>query len=426
MLMKWFIGNEKDRKRSSVIWNAIGGAANACQSAIILIFISHKLGIMVAGIVTIAYAVANLFMSMEKYGMRNYQVTDVNEKFSFKDYLYARFFVLIGVVIISVIYLMYCIKFNDYSMDKVLIFFEVIILKLIDGFEDVYLGRYQQVGRLDIGAKVVAVRMIVSTILICVLVLAGAGINISLLGGIISSILMDICFIKGTFKLTHSKDSTGRRKSVFSLLKVCLPLCVGTTLSIYIGNVPKYMIDSYMNEEVQAIFGYIMMPVFVIMLLNNFIYQPMVKELGDLWEAKDYRTFKKKNIRQCGIVAALMLFILTAGLIAGLPILSLMYNVDLTSYRLEFAILLFGGGFYALAFYLNVPITTIRRHNYIALGYAMAAILAVVLGKVFVTTWGMLGAAYLYLAINMLLSIIYTAVLIMGIKEEERKKISSG
>ena len=56
----------------------------------------------------------------------------------------------------------------------------------------------------------------------------------------------------------------------------------------------------------------------------------------------------------------------------------------------------------------------------------MAAILAVVLGKVFVTTWGMLGAAYLYLAINMLLSIIYTAVLIMGIKEEERKKISSG
>ena len=186
------------------------------------------------------------------------------------------------------------------------------------------------------------------------------------------------------------------------------------------------MIDSYMDEEVQAIFGYIMMPVFVIMLLNNFIYQPMVKELGDLWEAKDYRTFKKKNIRQCGIVAALMLFILTAGLIAGLPILSLMYNVDLTSYRLEFAILLFGGGFYALAFYLNVPITTIRRHNYIALGYAMAAILAVVLGKVFVTTWGMLGAAYLYLAINMLLSIIYTAVLIMGIKEEERKKISPG
>ena len=117
MLMKWFIGNEKDRKRSSVIWNAIGGAANACQSAIILIFISHKLGIMVAGIVTIAYAVANLFMSMEKYGMRNYQVTDVNERFSFKDYLYARFFVLIGVVIISVIYLMYCIKFEQRNIN---------------------------------------------------------------------------------------------------------------------------------------------------------------------------------------------------------------------------------------------------------------------------------------------------------------------
>ena len=424
MLINWLLGNEQNRKRSSVLWNAIGGAANACQSAIILIFISHKLGILVAGIVTIAYAVANLFMSMAKYGMRNYQVTDVNERFSFKDYLSARILILIAVSVISGVYLLYCVKFNGYSMDKVIVFLEVIVLKLIDGFEDVYLGRYQQVGRLDIGAKIMAVRMIVSTMIICLFVLFGLGINISLLGGIVSSIIMDMYFIRGTFNVTGSETTGKEKTSVFDLLKVCFPLCVGTTLSIYIGNIPKYMIDSYMTEEVQAIFGYIMMPVFVIMLLNNFIYQPMVKGLGDLWDARDFETFKKKNLRQCAIVVGLMLVILAGGLTVGLPILSLMYNVNLSIYRLEFAILLLGGGFYALAFYLNVPITTIRRHNYIAYGYAMAAVLAVSLGKFFVTTWGMLGAAYLYLAINILLSVIYSIVLVTGINAEKNKKCS--
>lgn len=424
MLINWLLGNEQNRKRSSVLWNAIGGAANACQSAIILIFISHKLGILVAGIVTIAYAVANLFMSMAKYGMRNYQVTDVNERFSFKDYLSARILILIAVSVISGVYLLYCVKFNGYSMDKVIVFLEVIVLKLIDGFEDVYLGRYQQVGRLDIGAKIMAVRMIVSTMIICLFVLFGLGINISLLGGIVSSIIMDVYFIRGTFNVTGSETTGKEKTSVFDLLKVCFPLCVGTTLSIYIGNIPKYMIDSYMTEEVQAIFGYIMMPVFVIMLLNNFIYQPMVKGLGDLWDARDFETFKKKNLRQCAIVVGLMLVILAGGLTVGLPILSLMYNVNLSIYRLEFAILLLGGGFYALAFYLNVPITTIRRHNYIAYGYAMAAVLAVSLGKFFVTTWGMLGAAYLYLAINILLSVIYSIVLVTGINAEKNKKCS--
>ncbi len=418
MLLHWILAVNKNIKRSSILWNAIGGAANACQSAIILIFVSHKLGIVTAGIVTIAYAVANLFMTMGKYGMRNYQVTDVNCKFSFGDYFYSRLIINIVVIIMAVLYLALCLETGRYSNFKICVIFEVIILKIIDGFEDVYIGRYQQVGRLDAGAKIMAMRLILSTVLMCILIVCGLGIHIALMGGIISSVLMDIYFIKGTFYFTKEKAGDICKNNILQLIKTCFPLCVGTTLSVYIGNAPKYMIDNYMNEEIQAIFGYIMMPVFVIMLLNNFIYQPMVKELGDLWEARDYETFKAKNIRQCLMVVLLMVFVLLAGITVGLPILSWMYNSDLTKYRLEFAVLLIGGGFYALAFYLNVPITTIRKHKYIAIGYAIAALLSFIAGKYFAVKWGILGAAYLYLLINVFLVGIYTCVLIVGIKKE--------
>lgn len=417
MFINWILGNEQNSRRSAAVWNAVGGALNAGQAAIVLIFISHKLGIVTAGMVTIAYAIANLFLSVSRYGVRNYQVTDVKENFTFADYFYGRIFTTLLTVAALLGYLGYCYFGGGYSGSKILIIFEVTILKLIDAFEDVYLGRYQQVGRLDVGAKIMAVRLALSTTAICILVVAGSGIYIALLGGIILSILLDIYLIGRTLCVGNAQINGFQKKRVYHLLKICLSLCVGTTLSIYIGNVPKYMIDAYMNEEIQAVFGYIMMPVFVIMLLNNFLYQPMVKDLGDLWQRKEYRLFKRNVMRQSLIVIGLTVVILVGGILVGLPILSIMYNVDLSAYRIEFALLLLGGGFYALAYYLNVPITTIRKQNYIAIGYAIAAVLAFALGKYFVISMGMMGAAILYLSINILLAFIYTIVLAVGVRK---------
>ena len=418
MIIKWILGNEDQVRKSSILWNAIGGAFNACQSAILLIFISHKIDIYVAGMVTIAYAIANLYMAIAKYGVRNFQVTDVREKFKFEEYLYGRIFTVILSGLIAVVYLYFCLKFKDYSLQKIGICIEILVLKLIDAFEDVYLGGYQQKGRLDIGAKIMAVRLMISTALISLCICLNINIYISLMVGILCSVLLDIWFIRESvhvLKMVKGKE----KKNIVELLKICFPLCVGSALSIYIGNAPKYMIDSYMDESVQAVFGYIMMPVFVIMLLSNFIYQPMVKELGELWEQKQWKAFKRKNLKQGLAILLLMTLVMVAGLTIGLPMLSVMYNINLMTYRLEFAMLLVGGGFYALAFYLNVPITTIRRQKYIAIGYVVAAIASVCFGKLFVCQWGIMGATSLYMCINLLLSMIYMIILAAAVRKEE-------
>lgn len=251
-LYQWLTDIPKNKNRSSVIWNAAGGMFNAGQAAILLAFIAHKMDLVTAGIVTIAYAVANLFLSVCKYGIRNYQVTDVRERFSFSDYLYSRYITLAGTFILLTFYLAYKYLFGGYSLEKAAIFFEVATLKLIDAFEDVYIGRYQQVGRFDTGAKIMALRLIVSTALICILISAGTGIHISFLGGIILSLFFDIQVIKKTFFVTQTTFTKKQRNKILDLLKRCLPLCIGITLSTYIGNVPKYMIDAYMTEEIQA------------------------------------------------------------------------------------------------------------------------------------------------------------------------------
>lgn len=408
--------HHKNTKYSGMIWNAIGGMINAGQSAIILIFVSYKLGHYIAGMVTIAYAIANLLSSICKYGVRNFQVTDANEEFHFTDYFYNRCFTTFITLMILSLYIGCQFLVNDYSWSKGLILIEVTLLKLIDAFEDVYIGRFQQNGRLDIGARVMSLRLLFSTLIICALIVLGTNINIALLGGMFFSIIIDIFLLSGNSHIVDVRMGEFDINKIGKLMRICFPLCMGMTLSIYIGNVPKYMLDVYMNDEkTQAIFGYIMMPVFVIMLLSQFIYQPMIKDLGDLWNTGKKTAFKRNVIRQCFIIFALSCVVIITGLFLGLPILSLLYNVDLSSYQMEFFVLLLGGGGFALASYLNVPITIIRRQKFIAFGYLIASILSIILGKFLVGNIGMMGAAILYLMVNVFLAISYCIVLGVGV-----------
>ena len=150
---------------------------------------------------------------------------------------------------------------------------------------------------------------------ICVLVLIGFNIHICLLGSIIILALSGIVFISSVYSYLNITDLKPIRSKVNTLLRDCFSLCIGITLSIYVGNIPQYLIDACMDEEVQAIFGYIMMPVFVVTLLNQFIYQPTINELGDLWNRHEVKKFKSKVFKQCLIVGVLAVIITVRGLV---------------------------------------------------------------------------------------------------------------
>ena len=124
---------------------------------------------------------------------------------------------------------------------------------MIDGVEDVYLGRYQQQGAFIVGAKVMAIRQFMVTVTICLLILINVNVAVALAVSVAASGIFLWVLIRMT--LTSGNIDTkekAKRKNVVKVLKQCFPLCLGTTLAIYVGNAPKYMIDKYLNESIQA------------------------------------------------------------------------------------------------------------------------------------------------------------------------------
>lgn len=411
----------KVENRRAYIWNTASGVVSAAQSAVILIFISRYLGVVEAGTFAIAYAIANLIGVSAKYGVRNFQVTDMEEQYSFFTYFLARLASVSGSVALLAVYLLVQMEWQKYTLEKALVILAVCAWKLIDAVEDVFIGAYQGKGRLSAGACYHTLRLLISTGMYCGLIACKFNLIYATVVTVCISCLFCIYFGGVSFHKFNMSGNLGNLESLGSLLKVCFPLCIGSTLANYVGNAPKYTIDQHMDDSAQAYFGYIMMPAFVILLFSNFIYQPLVRNLGVLWEKGEPGKFLHMVFRQFAIVLGFTVMAVVIGAWIGIPVLSFIYGVDLLFLKREFLLLMSGGGAYALVSYLMVILTTIRMQNQLACGFIAAAFLYSVLGGIFVSRWGILGVALLYLILNVILVLGFTACTLIRVRSRRNE-----
>ncbi len=403
-------------KRNAVKWNTLSGLINAGQSAVIMIFISHFYSVEMAGIFTISYAMANLFMTMGKYGVRTFQVTDVTEEYSFKEYQNHRLATLLITVVLLIAYLIFQIQSGSYDRNKAMLVFLVCAWKLIDAFEDVFYGMYQQRGRLDIGAKCYSLRLIVSNIVLCTMLALKVDFLICMIVVNVVSIIAAFLFIRLSINKFKTSDCRSCSK-VWNLFSICFSLFVGTTLSMFLGNSPKYLADWYMTSSQQAVCGYLMMPSFVILILSQFIYQPIIRNLADIWNEQKVDQFVGIIRRQAIVIFSLTVLIVIGGVVAGIPVLSILYNYDLTEYRFVFAILLAAGGMYAYVSFVMVPLTILRFQRCIAYCFLIAAIAVFLIGHPLISQFGMMGLSAVFLLQNVILASSLTAFLLYKIRQ---------
>ena len=413
-------GSQKRIARAGFFWNAVYAGLNSVQSAILLFAIARRYDITVAGIISIGFAIGTLAAIMARYGIRNFQVTDVHEEYRFPDYFLSRIISISGTLLVTAGYLAFMTFSGRYSPEKGLIILEIILLKIEGTFEEVYVGRLQQKGRLDIGARIAAFRLGGSTLVIFAAIWVIPSLPVCLLLGIITEILLDIVLLPTCRRYADFSILPLNKKAAGNLLKVGVPLCVGTALYNYAGNAPKYLVDIYLTDQMQAICGYVMMPMFVLSILNTFVMQPAVKGLGDAWNTNRV-IFRKKVIRHIVLISALSVVVLCAGLVIGLPLLSVLYKTDLRSYKREFLALMAGGGLYTISAYLIVLLTTMRRQAGIVWGCAAAALVYLILGGQMIQETGFIGACRIYIMANAVMTGIYLLFLKTGKQNQAAK-----
>ncbi len=403
---KLLFGDENRTNINSYRFNAAAGLINAGKSVLLLMIISRTNGLNDAGILTIAFAIANLMLFIGKFGMRSFQATDIDEKNRFTSYFYSRIISILIMLLFSSAWIIYGISMNGYSLKKVLVIAFLCIIFACEAMEDVFAGYYQQQGRLDVASKVYLYRWI--TILITFSAILIVSKNLILAAGIsagISIVIVIIC-ITATISSFYHGDWKYDKRSAVTLLITCFPVFLTNFLMFYISNAPKYTIDRCLSEHVQAYYGFISMPIFVMGLLSSFIYQPVLVNMSRQWRIGEYKDFITSIKRQYLLILAINIICVVGAYLIGIPVLSILYGVDLSKYKSEFMLLIISGGFLAYAGYLMVIFTMMRLQIKLLVSFTLVSLLTIVFMKNAIQYQGILGAVIFHMSMVVLLTVI--------------------
>ena len=414
------------QKKQDYIWNTAAGLLNAAEAVVMSMFVTRMTGLADAGILSIAFTIGNQLMPIGKFGLRSYQVTDVEDHYPFSIYLKSRIVTTFLMIVSTFVYLLYGYMRLGYSRDKVRVILFVCLIYAVEAVEDVIWGYYQQRDRLYVGAKLFCYRWMGILLVFPVVLYASRDLKFALQVCFVLSVVIFVVLLKVTF---HSVSGEGvvpsgiiRRadlKEIGVLLKIAFPLFGISFLTFYVNSAPKYAIDACLTDEIQACYGFVAMPVFAIGLINNFIYQPVLVPMAVEWEQKQTGRFIARIIRQLMIIAGISVVCMAGAYVLGIPFLSILYHTDLSGYKRELIILLLGGGCLAGSGYLSVVLTIMRCQKSLLWPYCLVAFMAFIGFKSIVYMYGTIGAAVCYLFLMALLCIIYGIILIYRLMSHE-------
>lgn len=402
-------------KRAS-LWYSIGTMMFAVSSVFLLLVVTRLEGANSAGIFSIGWAVCQLMYTIGLFGTRSIQVSDLENHYPDKSYFQSKVLTIAVMLFGSIIYA-WILKL---SPEKVLISFLLTLLMSAETMGDVFSGFLQKRERLDLSGKSYFFRILSYDILFLVVLILTKGLALAVLSACILSyawlLLIDFQWVK---MIGYDQGKTDF-KMIYSLLLDCSPIFISAFLTNYIVNIPKNSIELFLSNDLQATYNVLFMPSAIITLFLSFVLVPMYTQISASWLNRDLSKFKSIVSKILLAIFLLMGLFSLAGYFIGIPILSLVYHLDLSNFKSQFIILIVGGGINSLSTFLVYILTVFKRQRVLIYVYFLTAIFATFISNSWVKEYGITGAALIYLV-----SILMIGVLLSGLSFYYHNKLKN-
>lgn len=349
--------SEKKLFLKNFIWNSLGTGINSFNSLFFLIIVTRVNDIQTAGIFSIAYATATILYTLAMYSGRLCQVTDIKNKIKDKDYIFTRFLTCIVMLAMATVFLL----IKQYSAFKTTIFAFLAIFKGIEAFSDILYGIMQKNNLLYKSGMSLSLKGFIGIVSFLVIDLITRDLRLACLAVIVVNLVVLIIYDYFIISKKLIQNEKINKENILSIIKSEFFVFVNSFAGIYILNAPKYAIDSYLTEDIQAIYGYIMMPATVMTLFTQFIVMPFLGNLKELYEQNKLKEIEKITLKIKLVVLAFGGFSVLAAFLIGPEFLGLIYGLNLTAYRMNLCVIIGSYIFYAISYINLVTLTTIRH-----------------------------------------------------------------
>lgn len=349
------------------VWNSIGNASWAFVFPVITMISTWLVGVETAGIISMAFVVGILLMFVGNFGVRTYQISDINSEHSFKDYQANRW---VTCLIMLAIGWIYC-TIRGYDSLMFNIFMGVIAYKFVDALADVYEGRLQQEDKLYLAGISQAIRSLLALAVFFVVLLIFRNPIYACYAMAASAA---ITFVAITWPLTLMETPKSKPfsfRSFTQLFKLCFPLFLAIFLFNVIDNMPKFMMEGVLSYDFQLYFNALYFPSQMILIIAQIVYKPLLLRMAGVWQESKGRG--KFNLILFGI---LLFIVVVTGLFClvmmwvGIDVLCILYDgVDFNSMKGLVYLMLVTGGLVAAIDYLYQVITIMRKQKDVTVLY---------------------------------------------------------
>ena len=398
---------KKTSLRAIYFWNLLGNLAAAGSSVLYLMMVSRLTSADTADTFSLANGIAAIWVVIGLFQVRTFQGTDINERYSFTGYALARFLSILLMLVSLYPYLW----ISGFELRKTLDFWAMtlfVLYRMCDAVSDLFQGLFQQHERLDIAGKSMTIRYTLSVLSLLVGLLLSHSL-IFALGLLFLVNLAVICLYDWPQSRAFAKISWDKKgisyhfKEAMAILAACFPLFMSGFLLAYIFNEPKQVIavgleQGWLAEGSQRDFSILFMPTFF-MSLFILILRPLVTNLAIVWSKQDYLAFQQTSRK------LFLLLFLGGGLLTipayliGIPILSLVFGVDLSGQELALAVLVLAGVFYSVSVTIGDLMTIFREQKRLFVIFILIFLTSKTVTFPFIKNSGLLGAGLSFLLV---------------------------
>lgn len=381
----------KHEPGTATAWYSVGSMMFAANAPFMLMLVSRLSGVEAAGTFGIATATAQQLYIIGLFGVNNFQMTDYQRQYGFRDYYVAKLVTtaLMAVACLLVVFLL--LQGEAARLCTV----ALVGYWAMHSFADAYQNEFFRNGALNLAGRslffcsLIPLGVFAATIRWTKdLLLAMSVLNVACVAAVyLFTILPAKGFDRGR---SHVKPIL---KQIPGLLVACVPICLTLFFILLMSNAPKYVVSALHDDMAQGMLNILLMPVQMINLLASFIFKPLLQTFSAYIQARALSSFFALLRRQWLLILGMTALGCVAGWLFGPWALEQVFRVDMSSLRLELTITILGGGFLSVCAQLYFLLILLRKQKQALYAYMSGAAFCTALCFPFTHWWGIRGAA---------------------------------
>lgn len=400
----------------SIIYNSIGTMIYLFCQWLVTFVVIWLSGYSAAGVLSLAMSVTNTFSVISTFNMRNFQASDVKNKYNEKIYLFSRV-----ITILIATFTTFC-----YTIIKNFSFFEVICIncymlyKMTEAIVDVLHGTMQKKWKFNIIGLSYSIRGILTITLFSIGLIFTNNLFISILLMTIGIFIFILLFDIKMYRNEVNKLGTFDLKKMISLLLNCLPLVIFGVISNYTSMIPRVFVAQKYGEKILGYYAAVATPALIVQIAASFVFNPLITFFADYYEKKDMTNLYKNMFKVIVAIFTIGIVGLLISTFFSDYILNLLYGEDILKYSYLFNEIILISVLTAFIWFLGMIITIVRNYGILLLGAFVSLLSCIVFTPIFISNYSLNGVNYT-LIISYLLEIIIFIIYILMIGHNYNK-----